>query len=327
LTNSDNNKKIAELIQATHEYIPGVGVFDLDLEVHTSSIFGLIGPSGCGKTTIVRLLLGLLKPNHGVARVLNTESTKLSGRLREKLGYLPQHFVLYPNLSVVENLRFVSSLYGYSITKRNKQIDEIIDLVELSEAKKRLAKDLSGGMKRRLELAAALLHDPELVFADEPTTGIDPILRNKLWSYFRDFRDMGKTLFITTQYVGEANFCDVVGVMSTGRLLHVDSPANLYRQALGGEVVVISVEPSDIDETMEILNKDRRIHKIDKVKGEPGSLHLTVDNSGEMIPYLAELFSRKPDILLQKINRYEPPFDEIFPLLVRKKKEGEKPGP
>lgn len=318
MVNTSNDEKVAELIQATHEYIPGVGVFDLDLEVHNSSIFGLIGPSGCGKTTIVRLLLGLLKPDHGMVRVLNTESTKLSGRLREKLGYLPQHFVLYPNLSVVENLRFVSSLYGYSVSKRKHNIDEIIELVELGEARKRLAKDLSGGMKRRLELAAALLHDPELVFADEPTTGIDPILRSKLWSYFRDFRDRGKALFITTQYVGEANFCDVVGVMSTGRLLHVDTPANLYRRALGGEVIVISVDISDIEETADILNKDRRIHKIDKVAGDPGSLHLTVDNSGEMIPYLAELFSKKPDIILQKINRYEPPFDEIFPLLVRK---------
>jgi ABC-2 type transport system ATP-binding protein len=311
------NENSIELINATYEHIPGVGVYDLNLRVPGGSIFGLIGPSGCGKTTTVRMLLGLLRAQKGQARLFGLDSAHLSTRSREQIGYMPQRFVLYPDLTVNENLRFASSLYGISIFKRGDLIRNMLKTVELSEASNRLANDLSGGMQRRLELAASLLHQPQLLFADEPTSGIDPVLRASLWDYLRAYRNQGKTLFVTTQYVGEASFCDVVGVMDKGRLLYVDTPENLYRQALGGEVVTITVDPSQVYNLMGVLRQEQRIMRVDTVPGDPGTLHLTVSNAGEMIPDIMEL-TQRANLQVQQVNRFEPNFDEIFTTLIRR---------
>jgi ABC-2 type transport system ATP-binding protein len=317
----DGQSNIAiALNNVTYEHIPGVGVYDLNFSVPTGSIFGLIGPSGSGKTTSVRVMLGLLRPQKGEAFLLGEPTTRLHGKTRERVGYLPQHFVLYPDLSVVENLRFASSVYGVGYLRRRKLIENVLETVELSDARRRLAKDLSGGMQRRLALAASLLHRPELVFADEPTSGIDPVLRASLWKYLREYRDAGNTLMVTTQYVGEAAYCDMVGVMSEGRLLHVDTPQNLYRTALGGEIITVTVAPEQVYPLMRLLRQDERIKAIKNAPGEFGTLQLTVDNAGEMIPQVMEMVSAQPDLAVQQINRYEPPFDEIFADLVRQEK-------
>ncbi len=320
-----SNGNSIELTDATYEYIPNVGVYNLNLNVPAGSIFGLIGPSGCGKTTTVRLLLGLLKPQKGRALLFGEDSAQLSTRARERIGYMPQHFVMYPDLTVNENLRFAASLYGVSLLKRGQIIRNMLETVELSDAARRLASDLSGGMQRRLALAASLLHKPDLVFADEPTSGIDPVLRARLWDYLREYRDRGNTLFVTTQYVGEASFCDVVGVMAKGRLLHVDTPENLYRKALGGEILTITVDPGQLYSLLGILRDQPRIHKIETVSGDPGTLHVTVDNAGEMIPDLMEVIARKPSIQIQQINRFEPAFDEIFADLIRQDEDVKTP--
>src|SRR4029078_9599481 len=196
-----------------------VGVFDLNFEVPTGTIFGMIGPSGCGKTTTVRLMTGLYKPDRGNLSVLNRVPSKFSTRTRERLGYMPQHFVLYPNLTVWENLNFVASLYGLGYFSRRKRLEYALDFVELSDVRGRLGSQLSGGMQRRLELACALVHDPLLLFADEPTAGLDPMLRQTIWSECRGLRDAGRTLVVTTQYVGEAEYCDQVAVLARGRLV------------------------------------------------------------------------------------------------------------
>ncbi|MFM8322231.1 MAG: ATP-binding cassette domain-containing protein [Chloroflexota bacterium] len=322
---ADNDIR-AQMTDVTFEYQPGVGVYDLDLAVRRGSIMGLIGPSGCGKTTTVRLLLGLLKPQQGQTRLLGQDSLHLSSADRERIGYMPQHFVLYPDLTVDENLRFAASLYGVSLLKRGKIIRRMLETVQLSDAHRRLARDLSGGMQRRLELAASLLHEPELIFADEPTSGIDPVLRGRLWDYLRDYRAQGKTMFVTTQYVGEAAYCDLVGVMAGGRLLHLDTPENLYRKALGGEIITITVEPGQLYTLMGVLRRDARILRMLTVTDQPGTLHLTVDNSGEMIPQVLELVSSQPDLAVRQINRYEPSFDEIFADLIQQKRQDSAPG-
>src|SRR4029079_11244091 len=142
-----------------------------------------------------------------------------------------------PQLSVWENLNFVASLYGMPLLGRGKRLNSLLDFVELSEHKRKLGTQLSGGMQRRLAVAAALVNDPILIFADEPTAGIDPVLRAKFWENFRALREQGRTLFVTTQYVGEAAYCDFVGVMRDGRLIEMDTPQNLRRKAQGGEVI------------------------------------------------------------------------------------------
>ena len=224
-------------------------VDDLDLAIAEGSIVGLIGPSGCGKTTTVRLLVGLLEPSEGSATVWGTPSTRLSASQRQRIGYLPQIPALFPDLSLWENLSFHASMYGLRLRRRHR-LHHVLEWVELDEHRDKKVREVSGGMQRRLALAAAFVHDPALVFLDEPTAGIDPILRNTFWEQFREMRDEGRTLCVTTQYVGEAAYCDHVGLLSDGELLLIDTPENLRKAAFEGEVVDIElsreVDPSEM---------------------------------------------------------------------------------
>ena len=225
------------------------GVRDLNLDVPPGTILGLIGPSGCGKTTTVRLLAGLLEPTEGRAEVFGFPSTQLGREDRSRIGYLPQVPALFPDLTLWENLSFHASMYALSLRHRRRYLRELLEWVELGADRSKTVRQASGGMRRRLTLAAAFVHSPELVFLDEPTAGIDPILRDKFWSEFRALADDGRTLVVTTQYVGEAAHCDAVGLLSDGELVRLDAPERLRHAAYGGEVIqlVLARPPSDDD--------------------------------------------------------------------------------
>lgn len=214
-------------------------VTDLDLTIADGAIVGLIGPSGCGKTTTVRLLAGLLVPTSGTVEVYGTTATELSASQRSEIGYLPQSPALFPDLSLSENLNFHASMYGLPF-RRKQHLRQLLDWVELGDDRRKRVRDVSGGMQRRLALAATFVHAPRLVFLDEPTSGIDPILRDKFWQEFRALGDEGRTLVVTTQYVGEASYCDYVGLLSDGELLMLDTPENLRRAAFDGEVLDVT---------------------------------------------------------------------------------------
>jgi ABC-2 type transport system ATP-binding protein len=312
---------IIDLDQVSLSFTPDVGVFDLDYSVQSGSIFGLIGPSGCGKTTSVRLMLGLYLPDKGQVSVLGTNSHQLSRPLREQVGYLPQHFILYPELTVNENLRFVSSLYGIGLRKRAKRIEEMLELVELTDARTRLAKDLSGGMRKRLELAGALLHRPQVVFADEPTAGIDPVLRSKIWEYIQRYREEGNTLFITTQYVDEASYCDLVGIMNKGRMIHIGTPMDLRRKAMGGDVIVMVMDPAHVDKSLLLFQDNPGVIKVMRDEEHSNTIHIVVDDGGKRLPEMFELFKQHPEIKVFNADVYDPPFDAVFRTLIEKESE------
>ena len=209
----------------------------VDLQIAAGSIVGFIGPSGCGKTTTVRLLTGLYEPTEGWATINGTPAARLTDRERQRIGYLPQIPALFPELSLWENLSFHASMYGLRF-RRRRRLRQLLEWVELAEHRDKRVREVSGGMQRRLALAASFVHDPPILFLDEPTAGIDPILRAKFWERFRELReDGGRTIFVTTQYVGEASYCDVVGLLSDGELLMIDTPDNLRRAAFDGEVI------------------------------------------------------------------------------------------
>jgi len=175
---------VVETADLTKAFGKDLAVQSLTMQVPRGTIFGFVGPSGCGKTTTVRLLTGFYKPTSGTLSVLGKKPTDFSKSDREKIGYLIQQFVLYPDLTVWENLNFAASFYGVGLF-RWQRLNKLLDFVELKGDKNKLARDLSGGMKRRLSLAATLVHNPELLFLDEPTAGIDPLLRRKFWDYFK----------------------------------------------------------------------------------------------------------------------------------------------
>jgi ABC-2 type transport system ATP-binding protein len=294
------------------------GVRDVTLEVPAGIIFGLIGPSGCGKTTTVRMLTGVYTPSKGDLRVLGATPRTFNKRARERIGYMPQLFVLYPTLTVWENLNFVASLYGLNWFTRRKRLEELLDFVELTPARNRLAEHISGGMKRRLELACALVHRPQLLFADEPTAGVDPVLRGKFWEGFRALKAEGRSLLVTTQYVSEAEYCDLVAIMRGGRLLVVDTPEGLRRRAFGGrEVIALHVDAEDERKARSMLRELPFVDEIDRPHNEPlGTLHVYVDDAGARIPEMIQQLGTDNTIDMRNAQEFKPPFDEVFIILM-----------
>lgn len=292
-----------------------VAVNAIDLEVPEGSIFGFIGPSGSGKTTTVRLLMGLYVPDSGEVTVLGVRPDRFSRHDREQIGYLPQLFVLYPDLTVWENMNFAASLYGVSFW-RARRLNQLLELVELKDDRYKLVRNISGGMQRRLSLAATLVHNPSLLFLDEPTAGIDPILRRKFWDYFKELQSHGRTLFVTTQYVSEAAYCDFVGVMSDGRLLSVNTPDGLRREAYGGDIVRVgSSERIDYAFRQEIQNLPELKSQI--LTATDYELQLLVDDAATATPYLVEYFSNSRKSI-NSIEAYYPSYDDVFVKLIEK---------
>jgi ABC-2 type transport system ATP-binding protein len=295
----------------------GAGVFDLSFSLPKGAILGMIGPSGCGKTTTIRLLNGIYNPSAGEVRVFDRLPAKFSSQDKERIGYIPQQFILYPNLSVEENLHFLGGIYGMPRREREAKIIQLLTFVELFEARRRLGRQLSGGMQRRLMLAGALLHDPDLLFADEPTAGIDPILRARIWENFRSLRNQGKTLLVTTQYVGEAAYCDQVAVMRNGRLVTVDTPDGLRRQAMGGEALDIQVERSRAAEVQYFLESLPQVKRAERAPEDHTRLRVFVDDAGRELPLLLAALMSQKGITPSVAQPYLPPFDEVFVRLIQ----------
>lgn len=324
--NSTRDKNISgDVVQAqelTKMFGEEAAVDSLTMNVPRGTIFGFIGPSGCGKTTTVRLLTGVHKPTSGQVSVLGKNPYEFSKSDREKIGYLIQNFVLYPELTVWENLNFTASFYGVGLFGRPKRLNQLLEFVELTEDKRKLAGALSGGMKRRLSLAATLVHNPELLFLDEPTAGIDPLLRRKFWDYFKELQAQGDTLFITTQYVGEAAYCDLVGVMYDGRLLMVETPDGLRKKAFGGEIVSIKTSEWIKFESRKKLESLPFVQGKIKVISDQ-EIDLTVDEASTAIPALMEA-CKAERINVETIEEISPPFDDVFVKLIEKETNNEK---
>lgn len=296
-------------------------VRDLNFDVPSGSIFGLIGPSGSGKTTTIRLLTGVYAPTSGEVHVLGMNPKRFNAAARERIGYMPQLFVLYPDLSVWENMNFTASLYGISLFRRKAVLNSLLDLVDLGPHKNKLARQISGGMQRRLTLAATMLHDPQLIFFDEPTAGIDPILRSRIWDRFKELREAGRTLLVTTQYVGEAAYCDYIGVLARGHMLFVDTPTGLRHRAFGGEVIDVHTEQLMHYQDLFDLRKLAFVKKEIESLPENG-LRITVEDAGTATPELLEWFQSR-NIPVTSVSEFLPPFDDVFVMLVEAAGEAE----
>jgi ABC-2 type transport system ATP-binding protein len=293
----------------------GVGVHEVDLAIPAGSIFGFIGPSGSGKTTTIRLLTGAIAPDSGALKVLGKSPLEFDRAARAQLGYMPQLSVLYPELSLWQNLDFAASLFGMPWRGRRRHLREMLDFVGLLDARTRLLRDSSGGMQRRLALAATLVHDPLLLFLDEPTAGIDPVLRRKFWDQFVELKQQGRTLFVTTQYVGEAAYCDMVGVLARGRLLLVDTPDGLRRQAMGGEVLDVQFAQPLTRFQIEELEEVAGATRWERVTAN--ELRLVVDDAGDKAAAVAAWAAEK-EIEIDSVEPYLPPFDDVFVELVNR---------
>ena len=277
----------------------------LTLSVEQGEIFGLLGPNGSGKTTTINLISGLSTPTSGEVLVMGYDVRRHARRIRQMLGTVPQETALYEELSAWDNLDFHADLFGMSRKEKKVRIMQILELVQLQERKRSRVGTFSGGMKRRLALARALLHDPQLLYLDEPTLGVDVQSRRAIWDYILSLRDQGKTVLITTNYLEEAQaLCERIAILDHGKLIAVDTPEYL-KQTYGGSVVELeTAQPS------EVVDDIRLLPGIKAVVQEGTHMQITTQAGSAVVPQIINLVTGQGE--LRQIAVREPNLDEIF---------------
>ena len=231
---------VIEAMELTKCFGDFTAVDRVSLEVQAGDIIGLLGPNGSGKTTTIRMLLGLLLPTSGRSTVLGFDSVRETEALRAQIGYMSQKFALYDELTSLENLEFYAGVYG---VRESAQLKRILEMLGLERLGKERAGALPTGWRQRLALATAIVHQPTLLFLDEPTSGVDPLARRAFWDLIYDLSDQGVTAFVTTHYMDEAEYCNRVGIMRRGRLLALGTPAELKRDVLHGKTWDVFARP------------------------------------------------------------------------------------
>ncbi|MFC6725080.1 ABC transporter ATP-binding protein, partial [Halobium palmae] len=260
-------------IEARHlalTYADGTeAVRDVSLDIPEGEFFGFLGANGAGKTTTIKMLVTLLRPTSGSVTVNGYDVESDPRRVRESIGYMAQETSIDPELTARENVRFACEAYGVPRDARAGRIDDLLDLVDLADVADKQAKDFSGGMKKRLDVATALAHEPPIVFLDEPTTGLDPKARNRLWDYFERINERGTTVFLTTQYLEEADqLCERIGVIEGGEIAVSGSPSEL-KSRVGGDVLEIELDdPTDarVERAREVVVDSELVDDADAVE-------------------------------------------------------------
>jgi len=304
-------ENLVETFNLTKRFGDLTAVDHLNLKIRRGEVFGFLGPNGAGKTTAIRMLCGLLTPSEGYAIVAGFDVTKFPEKVKERIGYMPQRFSLYDDLTLHENLDFFGGIYRIPGGRRRTRIKRVLEIVQLEEFENKLAGELSGGLKQRLALACSLVHEPELLILDEPTAGIDPPLRKAFWRYFRDLNKEGVTLFINTHYMDEAELCDRLGLINKGRLIALDTSSKLKKATLGGELVELI--PSEIEKAHSILKVFAKIRRIE-VKEK--RLLLYVEDAASSIPEITA-FLKENRVEVSSVQRIEPSLEDVFIELVK----------
>jgi ABC-2 type transport system ATP-binding protein len=298
----------------TRRFDGTLAVDGLSFDVPPGTILGVIGPSGSGKTTTIRMLTGSLARTAGECLVLGEDPMHFRRKTRAEIAYMPQLFSLYEDLSARENVGFVAALYGIGPFKRAPLIRRALEIVELWDDRDKLARDLSGGMQRRLELACALVHSPTVLFIDEPTAGVDPLLRQSIWDELRRLRSDGRTLLVTTQYVAEAEYCDHVALISDGHLVALDAPGALRKMVFGGDVVDVTTSRATDPEMVAAVPGLMNVRQ-----PEARRLIVVTQDASVATPRIIEEL-RRQGIEVVKLEEYQPTFDEVFTNLVEQRR-------
>ncbi|HPE63387.1 MAG TPA: ABC transporter ATP-binding protein, partial [Methanothrix sp.] len=242
---------------------------DLSVKIPRGTTYCLLGPNGSGKTTFIRAVAGLLRLDGGDLSVLGMPISEVR-MVRPRIGYMTQHRALYPDLTLRENMEFYAGLYGIEGAQMAERISELLDMVDLAEHADRITGELSGGMYQRLSLACTLIHEPDLLLLDEPTVGVDPVLREAFWRFFDGLTEKGKTILITTHLMDEAEKCKIVGYMRAGRMLAEGSPEDLKRLAGLRTILKLSVEEPE-------ASASRLASRGFDVRAAWGELHVAIE--------------------------------------------------
>jgi len=267
-----------------------VAVNGVTYSVAKGEMFGLVGPDGAGKTTTIRCLCGLLTPNEGNIQVLGSDINKNKKEIQNRIGYLSQKFSLYGDLSIDENIEFFAKIHD--VRNYDERRNQLLDFTRLTPFRKRIADKLSGGMKQKLALACSLIHKPEIIFLDEPTTGVDPVSRRDFWKILSDLQKDGITIFMSTPYLDEAERCNRVALMDKGKIISLDTPQNV-KDSIGKKVIEV------------VTSKARDAYTLVKEKSD-----LEVQLFGDRINIIVDKFSEKSGGILSLLRENNIPIED-----------------
>jgi ABC-2 type transport system ATP-binding protein len=287
-----------------------VAVNGVSFEARRGEIMGFLGPNGAGKSTTIRILCGLLRPNGGKAEVAGLDVARYPEKVRQNIGYMSQKFSLYGDLSVMENLRFFGGVYGVKGARLSERLAFAVGMAGLKGREDALVADLSGGWKQRLALGCAVLHEPAILFLDEPTSGVDPASRRRFWDLIYALAGEGVCVVITTHYMDEAEYCNRIALVNGGRLAALGSPSELKRSAIRGEILL--VEGDDQGAMLEALES---VPAARDVAPFGSSLHILVDDAARDTPAI-EARLKQRGIGWSRIEPIRPTLEDVFVQLV-----------
>src|SRR5271165_2504419 len=283
-----------------------VAVDHVTLSVKPGEIFGFLGPNGAGKSTTIRILCGLLAPTSGKASVGGIDVVKNPEAVKHIIGYMSQKFSLYDDLTVEENIDFFSGIYGVPRAKRAERKDYVLKMAGIEQRRTSMTNLLSGGWKQRLALGCAILHEPPILFLDEPTSGVDPIARRSFWELIYQLSEAGHTIFVSTHYMDEAEYCHRLALMYRGKVIALGTPEALKHSLDAHHILFLEVsEPLDGMKALE------RLEGVSDVAVFGGGLHVTVKDSAQAIPVIRQALEEK-NIAVSELERIVPSMEDVF---------------
>jgi len=312
-----NNDIAIEVTNLTKSFGDFVAVDSINFQVKKGEIFGFLGPNGAGKSTTIRMLCGVLKPTSGTGKVAGFDIKTQSEKIKRCIGYMSQKFSLYEDLTVEENIDFFGGIYGLDKEKRKERQKYVIEMAGLTGREKSLVNELSGGWKQRLALGCAIIHNPEILFLDEPTSGVDPISRRNFWDLIYQVADNGSTVLVTTHYMDEAEHCDRLCLIYRGKIIALGTPYELKGLHYGD---LLEIECDPLMEGLEVLEK---LDIVQDVALFGATLHVTVDDAQNIIPIIENHLTNE-NIKIIRIDKIDPSLEDIFVSLIELK-EKEKP--
>jgi len=303
------NEVAVEVEHLTKRFGDFVAVNDISFSVGTGEVFGFLGPNGAGKTTTIKMLTGLVLPTSGRGRVAGFDIMTESEEIKKRIGYMSQLFSLYGDLTVDENIAFFSGLYNVPPERKERRREWVLEMANLREQRNRLVRDLSLGWKQRLALGCAVLHEPPILFLDEPTSGVDPISRRRFWDLIYQLADGGTTVFVTTHYMEEAEYCHRLALMNRGALIAMDTPSAIRTKLAERPLEIAS---SDSVRAIGLLGKARSVLRT----GLFGRvIHATVKDPVSAEKEIREIFQAN-GITIDHIETIEPSLEDVFVSLV-----------
>ncbi len=283
-------------------------VDDIDLDVAKGEIFGFLGPNGAGKSTTIRMLCGLILPTSGTGIVGGFDIITQSEEIKQNIGYMSQKFSLYDDLTVEENINFYSGIYSVPELKKTERKEWILGMAGLQDKRSTITRTLPGGFKQRLALGCAILHEPSILFLDEPTSGVDPISRRNFWNLIHEMAKGGTTIFVTTHYMDEADYCDRLALIYRGKIIAEGTPNQLRKEYMSRDVLEIDAEP--LVAAMEALDQQGIETAIF------GSvLHATVENAKNAIPRIWKILG-EAHVAVSRIEKIVPSLEDVFVTLI-----------